>query len=73
MLTSDLKSDREAQMRYFDASCKQLTAGDYVICAATQRKIPIEILRYWSVDLQEAYYDAAASHQRMAALSVEDV
>jgi hypothetical protein len=26
-----------------------------VLCAVTGTRIPIEALRYWSVDLQEAY------------------
>ena len=29
---------------------------DHVICAVSQKKIPIEDLTYWNVELQEAYY-----------------
>ena len=43
-----------------------ITPGDYVTCAVTSRKIPLQGLRYWSVDLQEAYWDADAASQRMA-------
>ncbi|MEM9842318.1 MAG: DUF2093 domain-containing protein, partial [Pseudomonadota bacterium] len=35
------------------------------ICAVTGRKIPLAALRYWSVDRQEAYIDAAAAASRM--------
>ncbi len=66
MLTSISESDRQASVRYFDGHYETLVSGAYVVCAATDRKIPIEALRYWSVDLQEAYYDAAASQARMA-------
>jgi len=54
-------------MRYLDADLELLAQGDYVLCAVTSRKIPLAALRYWSVDLQEAYVDAAAAATRMAA------
>ena len=71
MLTSNTDPGREAQIRFFDADFKQIVRGDYVICAATQRKIPIDMLRYWSVDLQEAYFDAAAASHRRAEIAAE--
>lgn len=55
----------EAKVRYLDADLELQSPGDYVICAVTGRKIPIAALRYWSVDLQEAYIDAAAAAERM--------
>ena len=33
-------------------------------CAVTGDAIPLDDLRYWSVELQEAYVDAAASLKR---------
>ena len=30
--------------------------GDYVICAVSGKKISLENLNYWNVDLQEAYF-----------------
>ena len=30
--------------------------GDYVICAVSKKKILLEDLNYWNVDLQEAYF-----------------
>ena len=30
--------------------------GDYVLCAISGKKIPLQDLNYWNVDLQEAYY-----------------
>ena len=41
-----------------------LTPGDFVRCAVTGRTILLDELRYWSVELQEAYIDAAASLKR---------
>ena len=62
------KTDRqpgEARLRYRDADIDLISGGDYVICAVTGRKIPLAALRYWSVDLQEPYVDAAAAASRM--------
>jgi len=55
----------EAKIRYLDADYRVIVPGDYVVCAVTERKIPIAALRYWCVDRQEAYWDAAAARQRM--------
>ena len=51
----------EARLRYLDADFEVIKPGQFVVCAVTQRKIPLEDLRYWSVDDQEAYYDAEAA------------
>lgn len=63
------KSNRlpgEARLRYLDADIEMLSPGDFVVCAVTQRKIPIGALCYWSVERQEAYYDAETANKRMA-------
>jgi hypothetical protein len=36
-----------------------------VLCAVTGVQIPLEALRYWSVDLQEAYANPAVALKRM--------
>ena len=54
----------EARIRYGDADFQILTAGDYVRCAVTGRPIALQDLRYWNVERQEPYADAAASLQR---------
>ena len=61
MLKTNPKQPGEAHIRYLDGDLQILTPGDYVICAVTERKIPLEALRYWSVDRQEAYIDAKAA------------
>lgn len=65
MLKRSGKSTGEARLRYLDADVEVIEPGDYVTCAVTGRKIPLQALRYWSVDLQEAYWDAAAANERM--------
>ena len=52
---------REAKLHYLDGTFRMLSAGDHVRCAVTGALIPLDELRYWSVERQEAYADAAAS------------
>jgi len=53
-----------ALLQYLDGEYRVITAGSYVVCAVTGAHIPLEDLRYWNVDLQEAYVDADAAMQR---------
>ena len=41
-----------------------VTPGSYVVCAVTGAHIPLDALRYWSVDLQEAYASPAIATAR---------
>ena len=52
---------REARIRYLAGTFRLLSDGDHVRCAETGAMIPLDELRYWSVELQEAYVDAEAS------------
>lgn len=52
---------REARIHYMAGTFRVLTSGDYVTCAATGRRIPLDDLRYWSVERQEPYATAQAS------------
>lgn len=52
---------REARIRYLAGTFRLLSDGDHVRCAETGAMIPLDELRYWSVERQEAYADAAAS------------
>ena len=54
-----------AVLEYFDGEYRVITPGNYVVCAVTGARIPLEALRYWSVDLQEAYAGPAAALKRM--------
>lgn len=54
----------EAKLRYRDGEYDVVTAGNFVRCAVTGQMIPLDELRYWSVDLQEAYATPEASMQR---------
>jgi len=54
---------RAARLHYLPGTFRVLSNGDHVICAVTGARIPLHELRYWSVDRQEAYFDAEASLQ----------
>ncbi len=47
--------DAEARVRYGDGDYQVLAPGTYVRCAISHRPVPLDALRYWSVDAQEAY------------------
>ena len=59
----DLSGGGEARLRYLDADFEVLTPGGYVRCAVTGNAIRLRDLRYWSVDRQEAYLNAAVANQ----------
>lgn len=54
-------SEGEAVLEYDDAEFHIVKPGAYVTCAITGAKISLSALRYWNVDRQEAYADAAAA------------
>lgn len=54
----------EARLRYLDAEFQIVEPGDHVRCAVTGEKIELVHLKYWSVELQEAYVSAEISLKR---------
>jgi hypothetical protein len=54
----------EAQVQYLDGDFRVISPGTYVRCAVTDARIPLDELKYWSVDLQEAYAIPNAVLQR---------
>jgi hypothetical protein len=51
----DPNADGVASLHYGDGDFVVLKPGGYVLCAVSGRRIPLEALRYWSVEAQEAY------------------
>lgn len=49
-------SKKLAKIRYLPNNFEVEEEGDHVICAVSNKKIPLERLNYWNVELQEAYY-----------------
>ena len=56
-------SGRPARVQYLPGTFRLLSDGDHVVCAVTGERIPLHELRYWSIERQEAYRDAAASFE----------
>lgn len=54
----------EAEIKYLDGDFRVIRPGSFVRCAVTGVPIPLEELRYWSVDLQEPYATPEAVLQR---------
>lgn len=55
----------EAEVEYRDGDFRVRRPGAYVRCAVTGEPIPLEELRYWNVDLQEAYSSPQAKLARI--------
>jgi hypothetical protein len=45
-----------AKLKYLPNNFKIIENGDYVECAVSGKRIDIEKLNYWNVELQEPYY-----------------
>ena len=54
----------KAKLKYLANSFEILEKGDYVECAVSKKKIPLEDLNYWNVELQEAYFSPLEVKQR---------
>jgi hypothetical protein len=59
----------EAKLRYFDGEFQVVIPGDFVRCAVSGKSISLADLRYWSVELQEAYATAEIAFARHRALA----
>ena len=54
----------EAEVKFLDGDFRVVRPGAFVRCAITGQAIPLEELKYWSVDLQEAYATPEAVLER---------
>ncbi len=45
-----------AKLKYLPNNFEIIEVGDHVICAISGKKISLDKLNYWNVELQEAYY-----------------
>lgn len=60
----DFRPDGMAEVEYLDGEYRIVKPGSFVVCAVSGVHIPLEALRYWSVDLQEAYATPAIALER---------
>ncbi len=66
MLNKIERSGGEAVVQYLDSNLRVLKPGAYVRCAITGAEIPLDELKYWSVERQEAYSSPEAVMMRIA-------
>ncbi|MBV9078725.1 MAG: DUF2093 domain-containing protein [Methylobacteriaceae bacterium] len=55
----------EAVVEYRDANIRVVRPGRFVRCAVTGESIPLDQLKYWSVERQEAYSSPEAVLQSL--------
>ena len=55
----------EAVVEYLDSNLRLVKPGAYVRCAVTGVQIPLDQLKYWSVERQEAYASPEAVLKRL--------
>jgi len=53
-----------AKIKYLPNNFKIIEDGDYVECAVSGKKINIENLTYWNVELQEPYFSYVEASQK---------
>ncbi len=54
----------EAEVKFLDGDFRVIKPGAFVRCAVTGVPIPLEELKYWNVELQEAYASPEVVIQR---------
>ena len=59
----------KAKLKFNPNNFEIVKDGDYVICAVSGKKIPINQLAYWNVELQEAYFSPKEAQERFEELS----
>jgi len=58
-------ADRPAVLRYEPNGFRAVSPGKFVLCAVSAERIPLEELRYWSVERQEAYATPELATRRL--------
>ena len=57
-----------AKLRYGPNIYEVIENGNHVICAVSGKKIPLDRLTYWNIDLQEAYFSPKEAQIRFEEL-----
>lgn len=60
-------NSRAARLHYMPNGFRMLASGDHVVCAVSGEQIPLDELRYWSVEKQQPYASAEIATKAMAA------
>ena len=58
-----------AKLRYGPNTFEVIEKGNHVVCAVSGKKITLDKLTYWNVDLQEAYFSPKEAQIRFEELN----
>ena len=61
-----------AKLKYLSNNFEIIEDGDYVICAISGKKIPLENLNYWNVEEQEAYFSYVEASKKKDGMPTEE-
>ena len=53
-----------AKIKYLPNNFQIIENGSHVVCAVSGKKINIENLTYWNVELQEPYFSYKEAHEK---------
>ena len=57
-------NDNKAKLKFNANNFEIIEEGDYVLCAVSGKKISLNKLTYWNVELQEAYFSPSEVNER---------
>ncbi len=53
-----------AKIKFLPNNFEIIENGDHVVCAVSGKKISLDSLTYWNVDLQEAYFSYIEANEK---------
>jgi len=60
---------KEAKLKFKPGNFEIINSGDYVLCKVSGKKIDLSELKYWNVELQEAYFSYIEATKRFKQLN----
>lgn len=59
----------KAKLKFLPSNFEIIEKGEFVICAVSGKKISLNSLTYWNVELQEAYFSPLEAQKRYEELN----
>ena len=63
-----IMKNKLAKLKYLPNNFKIVEDGDHVTCAVSGKKILLENLTYWNVELQEPYFSYIEANKKIGEL-----
>ena len=60
---------KKAKLKYKHNTFDIIEEGEFVLCAISGKKIPLDSLTYWNVEHQEAYFSPNEVNERFKNLN----